>query len=178
MKIILHRCHLRTATWLCLLGSLVLLVGCVPTKSSPVTLVPFDSVAHRAIKVEPCEDRTGLAGPRNLKEESTKIFTEKLKSMNLFEISPAAPLVLTCDLESFVEGSALKRWVTPSWGTTEATVAVVVRDVPNDKMLAILRSQASVDRGGLYTIGADQYILDAAFDDIMKQLKAWTKNSR
>lgn len=177
MRAILHESHLRAVTCLGLLGGLALLAGCV-TYSAPVIVEPFASVAHRAIKIEPCEDRTGFTGTRNLAEEATRIFTEKVKAMNLFEISTDAPLVLTCDIESFAEGSALKRWVVPGWGATQATVAVVVRDAPADRVLAVLRSQSSVRSGGLYTIGADQYILDAALSDIINQLEAWTKNPR
>jgi len=43
--------------------------------------------------------------------------------------------------------------------------------------LALLRSRSSVEGGGLYTIGADQYILNVAFNDIIKQMEAWTKGS-
>ena len=133
---------------------------------------------HTTIKIEPCEDRTGYAGTRNLKEEATRILVEKVTAANLFRVLSDAPLILTCDIESFVEGSALKRWVLPgSWGGTKAIVAIMVRDVPNDKVLAALRSQSSVTGGGLFSAGADQYILDVAFTDIVAQLEAWTKEN-
>jgi hypothetical protein len=139
---------------------------------------PFSPARYRAVKIEPCQDLTGFAGTRNMKEEGTRILTEKVKAMNLFEISTDAPLVLTCDIESFAEGSAVRRWLGPlAQGATHATVAVIVWEAPGDKMLALLRSRSSVESGGLYTIGADQYILDVAFNDIIKQMEAWTKGS-
>ena len=49
----------------------------------------------------------------------------------------------------------------------------MVWEKPGDKVMATFRSQAAVKGGGLYTIGADQYISDAAFDDVVKRLKAW-----
>jgi hypothetical protein len=159
-----------------LVGGAVLLWGCA-TQSAPVIQTPFAPAKHRAIKIEPCEDRTGFTGARNLKEEATRILTEKVTAMNLFEFSMDAPLTLTCDIESFAEGSALKRWVLPgSWGATQAVVAVIVRETAGDKVLVALRSQSSVQGGGLFSIGADQYILDVAFNDIVKQLEAWTKS--
>jgi hypothetical protein len=153
----------------------VLLWGCA-TQSAAVVKAPFSPARYRAVKIEPCQDLTGFAGTRNMKEEGTRILTEKVKAMNLFEISTDAPLVLTCDIESFAEGSALHRWsglLTP----THATVAVIVWEAPGDKMLALLRSRSSLENGGLYTTGADQYILDVSFNDIIKQMEAWTKGS-
>lgn len=146
--------------------------GCA-TQSAHQIQQPFVPTKHRAIRIEPCEDRTGFAGKRDLAGEATRILTEKVKASKLFEITTEAHLVLTCDIERFAEGSALKRWVWPGWGPTQATVAVIVWETPGDKVLATLRSQSSVKAGGLYTIGADQYIFSVAFSDIIEQLKAW-----
>src|SRR5262245_48781850 len=104
-------------------------VAACTTVSASTVQTPFVPVTHRTVKIEPCDDRSGFVGERNLKEEATRIFTDKVKAMNMFQIAPDAPLTFTCDIESFTEGSALKRWVLPgSWGATEVTVSVVVRD--------------------------------------------------
>jgi Domain of unknown function (DUF4410) len=127
----------------------------------------------RVVHIEACQDRTGFQGTRPLTQEATQILTEKVSASRLFEIAPDAPLILTCDIERFAEGSALKRWVMPGWGATQASIAVMVWDRSEGKVLATLRSQSSVQAGGLYTIGADQYILGVAFNDIIKQLETW-----
>lgn len=116
-------------------------------------------------------DRTGYKGDHNLTEEATRTLIRKVRESGLFEISQEAQNVLTCNIEQFVEGSALKRWISPGWGTTNAKVSVMVWDKPGGKVLAIFRSQSAVKSGGLFTVGADQYILRAAFEDIVKQLK-------
>ncbi len=146
--------------------------GCA-TQSAMQIQQPFVPAEHRAVRIEPCEDRTGFTGGRDLKGEASEVFTEKVKAAGLFEISADAPLVLTCDIERFAEGSALKRWLMPGWGATEAAVAVIVWEKPGDRVLATFRSQSSVKAGGLYTIGADRYIFGVAFSDIVKQLEAW-----
>ena len=168
--------HVRKFIWLGLLGVVVLVWGCATTQSAAVVKAPYSPARHRAVKIESCQDLTGNAGTRNLQEEATKILTEKLKAMKLFEISTDAPLTMTCNIESFAEGSALKRWIGP-WekGATQTTVAVMVWEQPGDKMLVMLRDRSSVESGGLYSIGADQYIFDTVFDSIIKQLEAWTK---
>jgi len=56
-----------------------------------------------------------------------------------------------------------------------AIVSVMVWETAEAKALATFRSQSSVSVGGLYTVAADQYILGVAFDDIVRQLDAWTK---
>lgn len=148
------------------------LAGCA-TQSAVQVQQPFEPAKHRTVRIEPCQDRTGFEGTRDLAGEATRVLTEKVAATKLFEVAADAPLVLTCDIERFAEGSAFKRWLMPGWGATQAAVAVIVWEKPGDKMLATLRSQSSVSAGGLYTIGADQYILSVAFDEIVKQLEAW-----
>ena len=153
-----------------------ILAGCV-TQSITQTQAPFIAGKHRAVRIEPCEDRTGAQGDRDLKGEATRTFNEKIRAAKLFEVTADAPLVLTRDIERFTEGSALKRWVQPLWGPTVATVSVMVWETAEAKALATFRSQSSVRAGGLYTVGADQYILGVAFDDIVRQLDAWAKGT-
>ena len=164
----------QTCRWLLLAFFLVgtALGGCA-TQSATQIQEPFLPIKHRAVRIETCQDRTDFEGTRPLAEEATQTLTEKVRASKLFEVTPDAPLVLTCDIERFAEGSALKRWISPGWGPTLATVAVIVWETPGSKVLATLRSQSSVQSGGLYTIGADQYILSVAFNDIVKQLETW-----
>lgn len=155
--------------------------GCA-TQSSVQIQEPFTLGKHRAIRIEPCIDRTGFTGKSDLSAEATSVLTEKLRAATLFDVTSDANLVLTCDIERFAEGSALKRWAQglvgrPGWGATLAAVAVIVWESPGDKMLTTFRSQSSVKTGGLYSIGADRYIMTVVFDDIVRQLKAWTEGS-
>ncbi len=152
------------------------LAGCA-TQSATQVQHPFMATQHPTVRIEPCEDRTELKGRRDLTGEATQILTEKVKASKLFELSTDASFVLTCDIERFAEGSAVKRWLLPGWGATRAAVAVIVWEKPGEKVLATLRSQSSVEGGGLFSIGADQYILSVAFDDIMRQLEAWAQGA-
>ncbi len=160
---------------LIILGGLLggVLVGGCATQSATQIQQPFVAAKHRAVRIEACEDRTGFKGNRDLKEEATRSLTDKLKTSTLFDITADASLVLTCDIEHFAEGSAFKRWLWPGWGPTQVAVAVTVWEKPGDKVLASFRSQSSVEAGGLFTVGADQYIFGVAFDDIIRQLEAW-----
>lgn len=154
----------------------VLAGGCA-TQSTSLVQKPFDSIGHRSIRIMPCVDRSGTAGDRDLGAELRSCLSAKIREKGPFQIREDAPLVLTCDIESFAEGSALKRWVMPGWGTTQATVSVMLLEKPEDTVIATFRSHSEVGMGGLYTIGADQYILDVACADIVKQLRKWADTS-
>ncbi len=156
-----------------LLQGLVTLAGCA-TQSVTLVQKPLEPTIQRTVRIEPCVDRSGFKGERDLAGDATRILTDKVRESKLFAVNNDGALVMTCDIERFAEGSALKRWVWPGWGATQAAVSVMVWEKPGDKVLATFRSQSSVSAGGLYTIGADKYILGTAFDDIIKQLKAWT----
>jgi len=155
---------------------LLVLSGCA-TQSATVIRQPFEFDKHRTIHIMECVNRTDYKGSHDLATEATRTFTDKVRDSGLFEIAPDAKLVLTCDIERFEEGSAVKRWVwvMDGWGATQAQVVVMVWEKPDDTVLATFRTEAAVKSGGLYTIGADHYIFGAPFNDIVKQLKAWVQ---
>jgi hypothetical protein len=152
------------------------LAGC-ETHSATLVHAPLAPDRPRVVRIEPCQDRTGHTD-RDLAGEATRALTERIRAAGLFEIAAEAPLLLSCDVERFVEGSALKRWVLPGWGGTRAYVAVSVWEQSGDRLLTTVRSQAVVESGGLYTIGADGYILGVAFDDVITQLRRWAGEAR
>lgn len=155
----------------------MILSGCA-TQAVEQIQHPFLAAKHRTIRIERCIDRSGFKGERDLAEEATRALTDKIMATNRFEAASDPSLVVTCDIEGFAEGSAFQRWLLPGWGASEAKVAVVVWEKPDDKVLATFRSHSSVSSGGLYTIGADQYILTVAIDDVVNQLQAWAKGGK
>jgi hypothetical protein len=130
-----------------------------------------------AVDIEPCVDRTEGSATRDIAKDATKALSESIAASKVFVIQKDAPLRLTCDVERFAEGSAVKRWVSPGWGGTVAEVAVTVWNAKTEKILITERSQASVKSGGLYTIGAEEAILRMAFDDAVKKLMAWEQGT-
>jgi Domain of unknown function (DUF4410) len=150
----------------------LLVTGCVTEQATRIE-APYVPDRDQTVRVMRCEDRTGTEIGRDLASETTQHLIEKLQAARVFQVVDEAPLVLTCDIERFEEGSALKRWVLPGWGSTQAALAVMAWHQPGDRVLATFRSHAYVDAGGLYTIGADRYILSTAVDDIVSQLRQW-----
>ncbi len=89
---------------------LLVLSGCA-TQSATMIQQPFESDKYRTVQITPCVDRTDYRGNHDLATESTRTFTNKVRESGLFEIVPDAKFVLTCDIERFKEGSAVKWWV-------------------------------------------------------------------
>lgn len=159
-----------------ILFTLAFLIGCT-TQSTTQIQKPFDPVEYRVLSIEACVNRTDYKGTHDLAAEATRALTKKLEESELFDIKPDANLVLTCDIMRFGEGSSLKRWVMPGRGITQAEVVVMVWKKEGEQVLATFRSEASIKSGGFYTVGADQYIFAVAFDDLLKEMKAWASGN-
>lgn len=160
---------------LVLLSLLPLLAGC-ETYSAPNIRAPAPAAGTakaRLLKIEPCRDLTEMERARDLGGEGTKALTEKLIASNYFDVGEEAPFLVSCDIERFIEGSAFQRWIAPGWGQTLAQVKVGVWLLPSEDIVATFVSKAQVKAGGLYTIGADQYIIDVAMSDIVRQMEVW-----
>ncbi len=162
---------------LTVLSASILLAGC-ETQSAAVIHEPGKPPAERVVRVDPCLDRTGFKGGRDLGTEATEALISKVRGGGVFEVKAEAPLMLTCDIERFAAGSAVKRWLLPGWGQTQAGLTVMLWKMPEQEVLATFKNLSAVRGGGLFTIGADQYILDVAIGDIVGQLEAWVKGER
>lgn len=151
--------------------SILLLIsgGCATTEAVSDVRHSFSSERPVNIKVQPCVDRTGHTD-RDLVHKATIALIEKLKADPMFNVRDDSRYVLSCDISAFVEGSALKRWLIPGWGATVGQVSVMIMDSKSGETVAIVRDNAKVASGGLYSIGADKYILESALDDIVRKL--------
>jgi hypothetical protein len=153
-----------------LLLAIVGLTSCA-TQSACQYLKTFEASKYKTIKVEDCVDRTTNPTTRDIAGEATKNLLEKISELGLFEITSDGELVLICDVERFAEGSAFKRWLMLGWGTTKAKITVMISEKASQSVMTILSTVASVESGGLYTQGADRYIIGVVMDDIVTQIK-------
>lgn len=163
----------RATSLLSLYAGAALLAGCAAQvggvadlpATAPRTL-PLD------LRLEPCIDRTETPG-RNLGLEATRAFEEKIRATKEFVVRDGARFALACDVSGFVEGSAVKRWILPGWGATVGQVSAMLTDTRTGEVAVIARGNATVAGGGLYTIGADTYIVASAVDEVVRQLSSW-----
>lgn len=153
-------------------AALLLMQGCAT--QSEVQIASAPPVAGKAvpIRLEACTDRTGTK-ERDLAAEATRLITERLNKSTHFELRDDAPFVVTCEVTQYVEGSAVKRWIMPGWGSTVGQIALMVSSAKDQSVIAIIQGNVTVSGGGLYTIGAENYILASAADDVIAKLRAW-----
>ena len=147
--------------------------ACV-TQSSVQTERPFVADHHTRVSIEPCRSRMAKEGP-DVEASATKALRDKLAGSGVFEVVQTGDVIATCDLELFAEGNAFERWKEPGSDPTLAQVAVTLWEQPGDRELITVRGKAAVREGGLYTVGADQYILPTAMDEVVDRLVAWTR---
>jgi hypothetical protein len=124
------------------------------------------------ISVQPCIDRTETH-VTDLGAQATETFQKELNATKEFSVVSNGRYVLNCEVTSFSPGNAVKRWVVPGWGTTVGQVAAMIQDSKTGEILIILEGIATVDSGGLYTVGAWIYIVPTAVNDIVDQLQTW-----
>jgi hypothetical protein len=158
----------------CLLGvgTQMLLAACVQVGVATDTPLKRPVPSPVEVRVEQCVDRTETKG-RDLGAQATRAFEEKLRATKEFVVKDDARFRLACDVTSFVEGSAIKRWLLPGWGATVGQVSAMLTDTTTGEIMTIARGNATLASGGLYTIGADSYIVPTAVDDVVQRLRAW-----
>lgn len=126
------------------------------------------------VEVERCVDRTDTP-ERDLGKEATQAFVEKLGATKEFVLQENARYRLACEVTGFVAGSAIKRWVLPGWGATVGQVSAMLTDSTSGEILMIAEGNATVSGGGLYTLGAESYIVPTAVEDVVERLCAWAR---
>ena len=136
-------------------------VSAKPAVSGPVTLI-----------LQPCTDRTGIQ-ERNLAGEATQAFQKALTNTKDFVLTNDGRYRLTCEVADFRAGSAFARWVMPGHGQTVGKVSAMVMDTKTGETETIVIGEARVRSGGLYTIGADSYIVPSAVDEVVRKLETW-----
>lgn len=129
-----------------------------------------------AVQVEPCIDRTETP-KRELGAQATKAFKDKLRASGEFALADGARYRLACEVTGFVEGSAFERWLMPGTGATVGMVSAMLTDGATGEVLVIARANATIAAGGLYTIGAEDYIVPTAVGQVFEQLRGWARGA-
>jgi hypothetical protein len=167
----------------CRMASMVivgLMHGCV-TQSGVQTIEPVRALdvagGSVAIRLERCTDRTSTR-ERDLAAEAGALIAEGLRAMPNVRVSDDAPLILNCEVTHYAEGSAVKRWLMPGWGATVGQVALMVSKASDQSAVVIVQGNSTVSAGGLYTLGAETYILKSAIDDALAKLRAWAQQAQ
>lgn len=153
----------------CLALSLILVAGCQTTSTMEVSARPATSGSITLI-LSPCTDRTGTTG-RDLGAEATQAFRKALAKTSDFVVTDDGRYRLVCEVTDFRAGSAIQRWLLPGTGQTAGKVSAMVTDAETGETQTIIIGEARVGSGGLYTIGAESYIVPTAVDEVVQKLR-------
>jgi hypothetical protein len=168
--------HVSLGHWSYLTGNILLfslvLLGCGATS--------FDDKLHESVtlppggKLEllPVENATG----KDLTVRADRIFNEymmkSLRERDILHTSADEPatFVLKTKLIEYEEGSAAGRWLLPGLGTTICTVYAELLDKQTGAVKGSLTSRQTVSVGGLYSVGAENYICERCADEILAKI--------
>jgi uncharacterized lipoprotein YajG len=163
----------RTGALLLGLVLLVMTAGCV-TRQTPTRIetpgLPRPGAKVTLIEVGNATGQTFEVDVESLLRESMK--EELIKQgISANGSSTASCLRLSLEITEYRPGSAFKRWVVPGYGATVLGVRGELLEPVSGTRIASVTHQRTISAGGLYTIGAWQYIFGWVARDIAKDLK-------
>jgi len=125
---------------------------------------------YRAVDVRGVANQTGKTFDFDVAQLLTDKMRSKLAERGITVTEGGSVvdgvLVLRTNLTAYSPGSAVARWALAGAGTTECIVKGELLDGQTGAQLGVLLSHRSVSGGGLYSVGADQRILDVVATDI------------
>jgi hypothetical protein len=151
---------------------LLLLVGCHYVSQTEIVTQAQYQTGPVSLALVPCTDRTGTR-TRDVAADATEALERAIAGSNEFVLGVAGRYRLNCDVSEYMPGNAVQRWILPGWGQTVGKISAMLTDTSTGATVALITGEARVAAGGLYTIGADTYIVDAAATDIARQLREW-----
>lgn len=131
--------------------------------------------AYKAFEVAPVSNDTG----KTFDFDVAAVLTEHIKSAlkdkgyDVAEKGRASDyvLVIQSSLLSYEPGSVLGRWVVFGDGKAQCIVKSTLIDKPTGKTVGEMVTSEAVTGGGLYSIGADKYVLNMAADSIADEIE-------
>jgi hypothetical protein len=168
--------HVSSGHWLYMTGNVLLfsvvLLGCGATSfddklPESVTLPPGGK-----LELLPIENSTGHELTVRVDQIFNDYMMKRLREREILHTSVDQPatFVLKTKLIEYEEGSAAGRWLLPGLGTTICTVYAELLDKQTGAVKGSLTSRQTVSVGGLYSVGAENYICERCADEIVAKL--------
>ncbi|MGI9317012.1 MAG: hypothetical protein ACR2QW_06745 [bacterium] len=155
--------------------------GCVtPSGTSDIWISEGkDLTQYSAVEVLPVIDSTGMTHEINVSALLTQHFKEQFESIGYLHDSKdensAAVLTFKPDLVGYGAGSALGRWAAPGAGKARCVVRSALIDKQSGQAIGEILTIKEVSAGGLYSVGAEKYILEAVAADIADKLSTYLR---
>lgn len=158
-----------------LAAGLLFLSACAAAQKPLAYVEPAAVSRHYAVAiVSPVQKGTSAEVPAALMERTTTRLSQQLQQLG-FSV-PSGPIyagtqdyiLVKPTLEKYSGGSAFGRWLGFGAGTATCTLRVELIDGQSKKRVGDVAATQTIDSGGLFTIGAENYIVDRCADVVAK----------
>ncbi len=126
-------------------------------------------------EVAPVSNDTGKTFAFDVAEEFGNQIRSQLESRGYIVATVSGPtdnaLIVRCSITSYEPGSAFTRWLAPGAGKTQATVLTTLVDKRTGAAVGEMLSADAVGAGGLYSVGADRWILEKIAKGVVDKIE-------
>ena len=146
--------------------------GCTPEKPLIYVDPAAASQGYRVLVVGDVKNGDTSEAPAELLARTGQRLGEQLKERG-FSVQSGQPLegtqdylVVVATMQQYEEGSVLGRWVAPGTSGAKCRLQVELLDGRSGKKVADAVSSQVIAGGGLFSIGAGDYIVDRCADSV------------
>lgn len=168
--------------WAAIAVSLLLITGCAAPER-PTTFVEPEALAkaYAALIVPDVRKSTGTELSKQLLDRTTRRLREKLVEHG-FTVQREADvdetqdyLILDSEMVRYAGGDVMGRWIGFGAGAASCSLYINLVDGRSGKDVGDVVSTQTLESGGLFTVGAEDYIVDwcaeAAADGVAGELR-------
>jgi Domain of unknown function (DUF4410) len=156
------------------LAALVVLAACA-TKPDMKVEQGVSLSRFTQVEVASAQNETGIAENDRAANNFEQDLTSALRSQGISVTAsgpPGATLIVKPALVHYEAGSAVSRWILPGSGRTQATVSAALIDKATGQSVGDVASTQQVAAGGLFSVGADRWILTQLANGMANEIGA------
>ena len=146
--------------------------GCAPGKPLIYVDPAAASQGYRTVVIADVKNGDTSEAPAELLDRTGKRLGEQLKELGFSvqsdQVSPDTQdyLVVVATMQQYEGGSVFGRWLPTGAGAAKCTLQVELLDGRSGKKVGDVASTQVISGGGLYSIGAGDYIVDRCADSV------------
>jgi hypothetical protein len=153
-----------------LIAALLLVVSCTAPPPELEMQPGASLLGRKTLAVAPASNDTGQTYELDIAGVFTDDLTSALRSKGYTVVdattAPADAVIVQSSFISYAPGNAFQRWLMPGLGPTEATVKTILTDKSTGSVLAGMLTRKEVTSGGLFSVGAYEFILQHVADAV------------
>jgi hypothetical protein len=152
--------------------------SCVPPSGTSDVWIKEgkDLTQYKTVEVQPVSDSTGITHELDISGVLTQLLIENIEAAGYLHkpggIQNYPVLTLQVQITDYQKGNALARWVAPGVGKAKCVIRSALIDKQSAQVIGEILTIKEVTASGLYSVGAENYILEDAAEEIAEKLSA------